>query len=172
MNTLTNTDDDAEEEPGPSLAYTPLYVMRTAARCPECDKALHVYALGCAAYRDAEDGGEPIDQFHFLQRIQSIPQQLLGLIRTKVPGYYLDHAEEGEAPYLMNHCQCGAKFDDDYLHSDVGAPFWPDTPEGFRQIKLFRLPIEENIPIASSYTVGGGEDLDIERAELWRSGPG
>ena len=40
----------------------------------------------------------------------------------------------------MNHCQCGAKLDDDYLHGDVGAAFWPDTPEGYEEFKLFRLP--------------------------------
>src|SRR5580658_427374 len=109
MNALTHTYAEEEEEPGPSLAYPPLYVLRSAARCPECDKALHAYALGCAAYRDAEDGGEPIEQFHFLQRIASIPQPLLALIRARFPDYYLDHAEKGEPPYLMNHCRCGAK---------------------------------------------------------------
>jgi hypothetical protein len=172
MNTLTNTDDDAEEQLGPSLAYPPLYVLRTATRCPACDKALHVYALGCSAYHVVEHGGEPIEQFHFLQRIESIPQSLLTLIKRQLPDYYLDHTEEAEPPYLMNHCPCGAKFDDDYLHGDVGAAFWPDTPEGFRQLSLFRLPIEEAIPVVSSFTIGGGDYLDTEHAESWRAGQG
>ena len=46
---------DEDEELGPSLAIPPLYVLRTAARCPECGKAKHVYTLGCAAFHDAED---------------------------------------------------------------------------------------------------------------------
>jgi hypothetical protein len=168
MAEATQDDDDYEDEDyGPSLAMPPLYVLRTAERCPKCGKALHVYTLGCTAYRDAEDGGEPIDQFHFLQRIESIPQPILALLKTKLPGYYLDHTEEGETPYLMNHCPCGAKLDDDFLHGDVGAAFWPDTPEGFAVFRLIRLPVEEPIPIVCSYSIGGGEYLSIAKAEAW-----
>ena len=31
----------------------------------------------------------------------------------------------------MNHCKCGARLDDDYVSGDVGAAFWPDTPDGY-----------------------------------------
>ena len=31
------------------------------------------------------------------------------------------------ARYLMNHCRCDVRLDDDHLHGDVGAAFWPDT---------------------------------------------
>jgi hypothetical protein len=163
-----NDDDDYEEEDyGPSLAYPPLYVLRTADLCPECGEALHVYTLGCSAYRDAEDGGEPIDQFHFLHHIRSVPEPLLVLLKAKVPGYYLDQAEGEDTPYLMNHCPCGARLDDEQLHGDVGAAFWPDTPEGFTAFRLFLLPLTEPIPVDCSYTIGGGEYLSIAKAEAW-----
>ena len=38
------------------MAFPPLYVLRAAARCPDCGEALYVYTLGCAAFRDAEEG--------------------------------------------------------------------------------------------------------------------
>jgi hypothetical protein len=157
---------DDDEDYGPSLALPPLYVLRTAVRCPECGQAQHVYTLGCAAFHDAEDL-RPVEQFHFLRRIGSVPAQVLALLKAKIPSYYLDHSEEGEAPYLMNHCGCGAKLDDDYLNGDIGAAFWPDTEEGYEAFKLFRLPVNEAIPVESSYMLGGGEYLDTEHAEPW-----
>jgi hypothetical protein len=168
MTDATQDDDDYEEEDyGPSLAYPPLYVLRSAERCPECDRALHVYTLGCTAYRDAEDGGEPIKQFHFLQRIESIPQPLMALLKTKLPGYYPDHTEEREPPYLMNHCPCGGKLDDGLLHGDVGAAFWPDTPEGFAAFRLLKLPMQKPIPVVCSYSIGGGEYLNFANTWKW-----
>ena len=167
---MTDTDfadDDYEEaELGPSLAIPPLYVLRTAERCPVCGEATHVYTLGCTAYQDAEDG-RPLETFHFLNRIESVPESLLTLLKTKLPGYHLDHTEEGEPPYLMNHCPCGAQLDDDFLHGDVGAAFSPDTEDGFAAFRLLRLPMQEPIPIVCSYTIGGGEYLDFAKTWAW-----
>jgi len=71
------------------------------------------------------------------------------------PHYYLDRENGADRPYLMNHCRCGAKLDDDLLHGDIGAPLWPDTADGFGYIKLFRLPIAEAIPVECSFAIGG-----------------
>jgi hypothetical protein len=95
---------------------------------------------------------------------------MLNLLKDRCPSYFFDWEEEGEARrYLMNHCRCGHKLDDDYLHGDVGAAFWPDTPEGYGNFKLFRLPIAEAIPVECSTILGGGEYLDFDHAELWRA---
>jgi hypothetical protein len=157
--------DDGEEY-GPSMALPPLYVLRAAARCPECGQAQHVYTLGCAAFHDGEDL-RPVDVFQFLALIRSLPEALLALLKDKCPSLFLDRDDPGERPYLMNHCDCGAKLDDDFLHGDVGAAFWPDTPEGYGHFKLFRLPIDEPIPIPAFCIVGGGEHLDVDNARPW-----
>ena len=144
----------------------PLYVLRTAEHCPECGEAMHVYTLGCAAFHDAEDS-RPVDVFHFLRRIESVPEEVTALLKAKCPGYTLDREDEGREPYLMNHCRCGAKLDDDYLHGDVGAAFFPDTPKGYAHFKLFLLPIDEAIPVTSSWMIGGDEYLNFGRVEDW-----
>jgi len=119
------------------------------------------------AYRDAYDGGEPIEDFHFLRQIESLPPELLALLKARLPSYYLDSTREGETPYLMNHCRCGATLDDDFVSGDVGAAFWPDTPEGYGDFRLFPLPMEQPIPIVSSYMIGGGEYLDFANTWAW-----
>jgi hypothetical protein len=162
-----NDEYDDDEDYGPSLAYPPLYVLRTADYCPKCHQVLRVYTLGCSAFRDAEDGGDPIEQFHFLRYIRSVPEPVLAMLRARLPGYYLDQPDSGGQPYLMNHCPCGAKLDDERLHGDVGVAFWPDTPNGFAALRLFRLPVTEPIPVECSLMIGGGDYLNIAQAEAW-----
>src|SRR5579862_2112444 len=110
MTDISDTDDDYEEEAlGPSRAFPPFYVLGTAARCPECGESMHAYALGCAAFHDAEDL-RPVEQFHFLRITTSVPDSALVSLRARCPSYYFDSEEGGEARcYLMNHCRCGAK---------------------------------------------------------------
>ena|SRR5271157_945789 len=164
--TMPNDDDCEEEDYGPSLAMPPLYMLRTAARCPECGRAQHVYTLGCAAFHDAGDL-RPVEDFHFLRLIHSVPEPVLSLLKDRCPGYYLDRTEPDETPYLMNHCPCGAKLDDDYLNGDIGAAFWPDTPEGYGRFKLFHLPIDEAVPVECSCMLGGGEYLAFDHVKPW-----
>jgi hypothetical protein len=157
---------DEEEDLGPSLAVPPLYVLRTGCRCPECGKANYVYTLGCTAFHDAEEGSM-VEAFHFLRLIRSVPEAVTELLKEKCPHYFLDQEHRSERRYLMNHCRCEARLDDDLLHGDVGAPFWPDTADGFGYIKLFRLPIAEAILIECSYAIDGGDYLNVAQAEVW-----
>jgi hypothetical protein len=120
-----------------------------------------------AAFHAAEDL-RPVDDFHFLRRTSSVPGTVLTLLKARCPSFYLDREETGDTrPYLMNHCRCGAKLDDDCVNGDIGAAFWPDTDEGYRQFKLFRLPIAESIPVETSTMLGGGEELNFDDAEAW-----
>lgn len=160
----TESDDESDEdrELGPSLALPPLYVLRAVACCPECGQAQHVYTLGCAAFHDAEDR-RPVDDFHILRRIESLPQPILSQLKTRLPSYHPDRIEKRQRPYLMNHCRCGARLDDDFVSGDAGAAFWPDTPGAFGEFRLLRLPAEEPIPIRCSCATGAGEYLDFTK---------
>jgi len=162
-------DDEAydDEDEGPSLAYPPIYVLRSADDCPVCGQPNFVYALGCVAFRDRREGGAPIEDFHFLRYVESLPKPLLTLLKSKLPSFRLDRDRRGEKRYLMNHCACGAKLDDDFVAGDVGAAFFPDTPDGYRVFRLLQLPVDEPIPIEASYTLGGGEYLDFENTWTW-----
>lgn len=160
------TDHHDDEPLGPSLAIPPLYVVRSACYCPECDQAQHVYMLGCVAFQDAEDL-HPVEEFHFLRRVERIRPKLLALLEAKLPRFYPDRTEEDETPYLMNHCPCGARLDDDFVCGDVGAAFWPDTPGGYARFKLLELPEDQPVPVQCSCMVGGGEHLDFANSWKW-----
>ena len=162
-------EEDAYDDEGvldASLAIPPVYVLRTVERCPECAQPLHVYALGCAAFHDAEELS-PTEVFHFLHHIRMLPDHVIAVLKAKCRGYRFDAPDQEDDAYLINHCPCGARLDDEFLHGDVGAAFWPDTPAGFEQLDLFRLPIEAAFAIDSSFTIGGGEYLDEAAVSPW-----
>jgi hypothetical protein len=97
--TATEPDDDGYEDEERSVlspAYPPLYVLRTADHCPKRGTAMHVYTLGYAAYRDAEDD-RPVEDFHFLRLTESVPEALLELINAGCPGFFLDARSEADA---------------------------------------------------------------------------
>lgn len=161
-------DEDEDEDLGPSLAYPPLYVLLAATRCPECGRAQHVYALGCAAFADAEEGDRaPLREFHFLSRVKGLPESLRSWLQARLPAFFLDHTHPNEAPYLMNHCPCGAKLDEDWVSGTAGTAFHPDTPEGYGELRLLRLPVEEPIAVVCSYALGGGDHLDFANTWTW-----
>jgi hypothetical protein len=162
--TALELEEEAGEDLGLSLAMPPVYLLRTVDRCPACRKIIHVYALGCTAFHDAEEG-DTIREFHFLTFVRSVPEELRALLKQKCPGYFMDKDDDADGAYLMNHCACGARLDDDFLHGDVGAAFSPETPEGFGHITLFRLPIDASIPVQCSYVLGGGEYLKFAEAQ-------
>ncbi len=164
--TMLEDEGYEQERVGPSTAFPPLYVLRTADDCPECGQPQHVYTLGCAAFCDADWDAE-VEDFFFLRVIRSLPEDVLKLVKARCPSYFLDSEEGWDKPYLINHCRCGAKLDDFFLHGDVGAAFMPDTPDGYGNITLFLLPIDEAIPVESSYTLGGGEYLDFDNTRPW-----
>lgn len=89
---------DEEEVLGPSLAVPPLYVLRTAIGCPQCRKAVPVYALGSTAFQDAEER-HLIEEFHFLNFVRSVPAELTALLNVKCPSYFLDR-EDGDMPRI------------------------------------------------------------------------
>lgn len=146
-----------------SWAYPPLYVLRAADHCPACGRGTFLYMLGCAAFRDAEER-EPTHRFHFLHRVSRLPKAALRTVTSECPGFALGREAPGGTPYLMNHCRCGAKFDDDFVCGDVGAAFFPGTPDGYGDFELHQLAIDEPIPIQCSTMLGGGEYLDFSRA--------
>ena len=85
-----------QEHMRPSLAFPPFHVLRTADRCPECGRAVHVYALGCTAFQDAGDRYVS-RQFHFLTLLRSLPEALLSLLKTRCPSLYLDREHQTNA---------------------------------------------------------------------------
>jgi hypothetical protein len=99
--------------------------------------------------------------------VTSTPAALTTLLTEKCPTFFLDEEDLPCAPYLMNHCGCGARIDDHYLRWDVRAPFSPVPTAEYAHMTLFRLPITEPVPVRCSYSVGGGHYLPVCKVHEW-----
>ena len=118
-----------------SKAIPPLYLLRAGERCPSCGEATNVYTLAASGLYDALDADTFAD-FIVITSVEYLPPRLLKLFQDRCPDWYFDREGSG-APYLMNHCRaCSGKLSDHYIHGDVGAAFFPTSPEECRNILL------------------------------------
>ena len=80
-------DLDEEEDLGPSLAMPPLYVLRTAERCPECGMA-NTSIPSAAPPSMRRRTPTRSKQFHFLRLIRSVPEVITAVLKKKCPSYF------------------------------------------------------------------------------------
>ena len=71
--------------------------------------------------------------------VQAVPSRLARYLKQYHPRYYKSFSKTTETHYWMNHCRCGARFGDFFLHSEPGAPFFPTSEGGFGEITLTEL---------------------------------
>ena len=149
-----------------SRAIPPLYVLRAGECCPECGAGTNVYTLAASGLHDVPQDAT-LEGFLVLTHIESLPKRLLALLKERCTGYGLDREAWSESPYLMNHCQCGAKLTDHYVHAEPGSAFFPTSPEECWNISLFTLPVSKEMPLRCSWTAGLGDLLDLDKALPW-----
>jgi hypothetical protein len=108
-----------------------------------------------------------------LKDIERLPARFLALLAQRCPGWRFDRAEDYATPTLMNHCrQCGAALTDFYTHAAPGAAFYPTRPEDCWNITAFALPVTEDVPLDTTFSVGGlTEWLELSKAEPWEALP-
>lgn len=159
-------DADAEDEweVQPSRAIPPVYLLRCPERCPECGTVFHVYALAAAAFYDGYDDDTFAD-FTLLTHIRSLPASVTDLLKRHCPSFRFGSQEGMEVQEMLNHCACGAMLNDHDTQGDVGAAFFPISTFEARNIKLYRLPIDEPFPLECSWSIGIGDVLGSDQAE-------
>lgn len=84
-----------------------------------------------------------------LVEVVTLPSQVSKRLQELAPGYRLDHSRTAGLIYWLNHCTCGAKLGDHFLHSEPDGPFFGEETQG-----LEIWVVTEPIAIESSYSEG------------------
>ena len=84
-----------------------------------------------------------------LSEIEALSAEVLQLLRERAPGYRADDSVTADLRYLMNHCECGAKLGDFFLHGKPDGPFFGLETDGLRA-----WLIEQPLRVAASYSEG------------------
>ena len=81
-------------------ALPPIYIVESPTKCWRCGISIPVVALASQGF---VDGAEPM--------------QIQAFMRRLYPKYFKDYSRTTHSRYFMNHCSCGAKLGDFYMHS-------------------------------------------------------
>ncbi len=84
-----------------------------------------------------------------LSEIEALSAEVLQLLRERAPGYRADDSVTADLRYLMNHCECGAKLGDFFLHGKPDGPFFGLETDGLRA-----WLIERPLRVEASYSEG------------------
>ena len=89
---------------------------------------------------------------------------VLQFVGTRFPSFALRYSKTAGSRYYANTCpKCGVISGDFYLHSDLGAPFFPTTKEEAKQLTLEAIPLADSIRVRAGIGMGAGE-LILEHA--------
>ena len=132
-------------------AIAPIYLLQSTEQCYQCQQSTPVFALAVSGFKDADEE-EPLEEFVVLNTISDLPPHIMNLLKQRCPRYFIDYSKMTQSKYLMNHCTCGAKLGDFYMHDEPGGAFAPTSEYESRNISVTRIPEENNLPIRCSYS--------------------
>jgi len=107
---------------GSVLAFTPIYLVRSTDTCQRCGKKIVVFCLASDGF--VADGCFHENFFVTYSYLANIPEILNQYFRENCPSYRIDYSKTINDSYCMNHCSCGAKRGDFYLHNEPSGGFF------------------------------------------------
>lgn len=120
------------------FALTPLYLVRSTDTCQRCGEKSAVFCLASDGY--IAEGCFNEDFFVTFNELEEVPECLIEYFAKNCPSYYIDYSATINASYCMNHCHCGAKRGDFYLHCEPDGGFFPTTQAKAQNITLTKIP--------------------------------
>ncbi|HWA27552.1 MAG TPA: hypothetical protein VG734_17990 [Lacunisphaera sp.] len=116
-----------------------------------------VVAVACKSLVDMEDGSEEGGDPILIDNVARMPDALLKQILEIHPHYQKRHSRMAGSDYFMNVCpSCQSHFGDFFLFSEPEGAFFPMTDEAAAAITIRRLPIDHNLEVEGSYSMGLG----------------
>jgi len=130
----------------------PLYLIGMKVSCWRCNSRMPVVAL-LAPYVAGKEG-----QVCVLSNIEEMPQEILLFIQKRIPTFQLRSSLMAGSRYFANTCpSCHVISGDFFLHSEPGAPFFPESNEAIKSLYLTEIRLSDPIEIQASPGIGVGE---------------
>lgn len=136
----------------------PVYLLKSKTTCWRCSDNAEVFCLASMGLVDADEDGMELDMFVQYSNLAKVPEQLEALLKAQAPTYYPDYSKQTSSTYYLNHCQCGAKLGDFYLHEEPGGAFFPVEKEQAERVTLIALDGLEGAQICAGYSV---QDVEL-----------
>ena len=147
------------------------YIIEGKHICFKCNKPTTVIGFGVKNYFEVfhskEYGNEQNfeyidDEIHIASHIEPLSKDLLDKLKEKY-NYYESYSKTVNDSYFANHCSnCKVIQGDFFLFEDVDTPFFVDSIEKAQGLKLYKVPLENDLIV--DLDIGfGSEDYLIEK---------
>ncbi len=130
------------------VALGRVYIAKSVSDCNRCGNSTNVFCLASDGYEF--EGMADWKCFVTYSNVQQVPPLLSQLLMDVVPTYRPDYSSTQGRTLYMNHCDCGAKQGDYYLHSEPGGAFCPMSPREAEKITLYQINLSlRKIPLCA-----------------------
>ena len=147
------------------------YIVEGTHLCFKCNKPTKVIGFGVKNFFEVYDSNEYDnednfcyyeDNIHIASHIEPLSKALLDKLKEKY-NYYESYSKTINASYLANHCSnCKVIQGDFFLFEEVDTPFFVDSIEKAKVLKLYKVPLENDVIV--DLDIGfGSEDYLIEK---------
>lgn len=137
-----------------------IYIIEGIHKCFKCNETIKVIGFGVQKffevfdpneYGDGDDFSYADDDIHIVSHIEPLSKELLNKLKEKY-NYYEGYSKTLKSTYLANHCSnCNVIQGDFFLFHGGNSPFFIDSIEKAKQLKLYKVPLKNDIIV----------DLDI-----------
>lgn len=147
------------------------YIVEGTHICFKCNKPTKVIGFGVKNFFEIYDSNEYgnednfifyDDDIHIASHIEPLSKDLLAKLKEKY-NYYESYSKTVNGSYLANHCSnCKVIQGDFFLFGEVDSPFFVDSIEKAKQLKLYKVPLKNDLIV--DLDIGfGSEDYLIEQ---------
>lgn len=147
------------------------YIVEGTHICFKCNKPTKVIGFGVKNFFEVFDSKEYDNEdnfcyyddiIHIASHIEPLPKDLLDKLKEK-HNYYESYSKTLNASYLANHClNCKVIQGEFFLFGEVDTPFFVDSIEKAKKLKLYKIPLENDLIV--DLDIGfGSEDYLIEK---------
>lgn len=130
------------------------YIVEGVHTCFKCNKPTRVIGFGIKnffevfdpeEYGDGDNFSYSNDEIHIVSHIEPLPEKLLNRLKEKY-NYYEGYSKTMNTSYLANHCSnCKIIQGDFFLFHEVNSPFFIEDVEKAKQLKLYKIPLQNDI---------------------------
>lgn len=147
------------------------YIVEGTHICFKCNKPTTVIGFGVKNFFEVFDSKEYgdehnfeyiDDEIHIASHIEPLSKDLLDKLKEKY-NYYESYSKTVNDSYLANHCSnCKVIQGEFFLFEEIDTPFFVDSIEKAKRLKLYKVPLENDLIV--DLDIGfGSEDYLIEK---------
>lgn len=157
-----------------TYALAPLYLVKSWEKCWKCGKIINVFCLASEGFEE-KDISEDLEEENILDKeiiedysiegfttysnLKFVPPPLDQYLKNNWPTYCKDYSKTTKDSYYINHCSCGAKIGDFFLHNEPEGAFQPIDKTQAREIELREINTAMSKTAISALPVQ--QDLDL-----------